>query len=61
MFHRTTLVFAMVILGAFVSLARAKDLVLAENGHSAYQIVLAESVSPSTRHGARNCRCSWNR
>src|SRR3990172_2634342 len=35
-----------------VSVASAADLVLAENGRSAYQIVLAENASPSTRHGA---------
>ncbi len=32
--------------------APAADLVLAENGKSDYQIVLADDASPSTRHGA---------
>ena len=33
-------------------LAAAQELVLAENGKSAYRIVVAEDASPSTRHGA---------
>ena len=32
--------------------AMGGDLVLAENGQSAYQIVLADNASPSTKHGA---------
>jgi len=41
-------------LGAAISAsaARADDLVLAENGRSAYRIVLADDASPSTKHGA---------
>ncbi|MFH1264252.1 MAG: DUF4838 domain-containing protein [Planctomycetota bacterium] len=32
--------------------AEAEELVLAEDGHSAYRIVVASDASPSTRHGA---------
>ena len=35
-----------------VNIASAGDLVLAENGRSAYQIVVADEASPSTRHAA---------
>jgi hypothetical protein len=43
---------AIVTVFALASQASAGDLMLAENGHSAYQIVRAESASPSTKHGA---------
>ena len=41
-----------IILCAFAFRAPAAEMVLAENGQSAYQIVLADNASPSTRHGA---------
>ena len=34
------------------SLGSAAEIVLAENGKSAYRIVVADDASPSTRHGA---------
>ena len=37
---------------AAAAAAPADELILAENGHSAYQIVLADHASPSTKHGA---------
>ena len=45
----------MIAMGLGVSVCRAasaQELVLAENGKSAYRIVVAEDASPSTRHGA---------
>ncbi len=42
----------MAALCVFVSQARSGELVLAENGQSAYRIVVAEGASPSIRHGA---------
>ena len=43
---------AMAICGAAIDTARAGELVLAENGKSAYRIVVADDASPSTKHGA---------
>jgi len=45
-------VFVTVVFCMFAAHAQAGELVLAENGKSAYRIVLAEDASPSTRHGA---------
>jgi len=41
------------VCAAAVSRARSAELVLAENGQSAYRIVVAEDASPSTKHGAK--------
>jgi hypothetical protein len=40
------------ILCTFAAQARCGDLVLAENGQSSYQIVVADGASPSIKHGA---------
>ena len=52
MFRDALCVVVMVVFCAFACHAQADELVLAENGQSAYQIVLADDASPSTRHGA---------
>lgn len=52
MCQRFTAVLVVVVLCIFTIRARAGDLVLAENGKSSYQIVLADNASPSTKHGA---------
>lgn len=52
MLRRTTWFLSIVISCVSAGLAPAVELVLAENGQSAYQIVVAENASPSTRHGA---------
>lgn len=52
MVQRTMLTVIAVVLYAFTVRAPAAELVLADSGHSAYQIVLADNASPSTRHGA---------
>lgn len=43
-------ILAVVCVSAFA--ASADELILAENGQSAYKIVLADNASPSTKHGA---------
>ena len=52
MFRDALCAVVMVVFCAFACHAQADELVLAENGQSAYQIVLADDASPSTRHGA---------
>jgi hypothetical protein len=47
---------AAVCLCMFVSRASAGEVVLAENGRSTYQIVVADDASPSTQHGAEELR-----
>jgi hypothetical protein len=42
-----------VIVCVSVVAASAAELILAENGQSAYNIVLADNASPSTKHGAK--------
>ncbi len=43
---------AVAVLLGMVADARGQDLVLAEQGRSAYRIVLSDKASPATRHGA---------
>jgi hypothetical protein len=47
-----TFLAALVVAGACYPSAGAEDLLLAENGRSAYRIVIAENASPAVRHGA---------
>ena len=47
-----TLTLCLLIVGMFASLVSAGEVVLAENGQSAYRIVVAPNASPSTKHGA---------
>jgi hypothetical protein len=44
--------FALVVSCLAIDRAAAGELVLAENGQSAYKIVVADDASPSTKHGA---------
>lgn len=48
--------FLIMALGSIANAAAATDLVLAENGQSAYKIVVADDASPSTKHGAKELR-----
>jgi hypothetical protein len=50
--YRMMTVFVVSAACAWASHARAADQVLAEGGKSAYQIVVADDASPSTKHGA---------
>ena len=52
MLQRAMLVLVAVVFCLFATGAPAGEVVLAENGQSAYQIVVADNASPSTRHGA---------
>ena len=52
MFQRMMIVLAVVMLCATAERVLAGELILAENGQSAYRIVLADDASPSTKHGA---------
>jgi hypothetical protein len=52
MFQRTAVSAVVVFFCAIGSSSSGGELVLAENGQSAYQIVVADSASPSTKHGA---------
>lgn len=52
MTERTTFLLGVILAWAMAGATSAAELVLAENGQSAYRIVLAENASPSTRHGA---------
>jgi hypothetical protein len=52
MVARVMSVFVVSVLCMFSSASWAADFVLANGGKSDYQIVVAESASPSTRHGA---------
>ena len=45
-------VFVAIVSCRSAPLHRPRELVLADGGKSAYQIVLADDASPSTRHGA---------
>jgi len=49
---RSFQVIALLFLFAPGAAARGQDLVLAEQGRSAYRIVVADNASPATRHGA---------
>ena len=52
MINYVTSLFAVAMVCTVAGAAPASELVLAENGKSAYQIVLAENASLSTKHGA---------
>ena len=52
MFRNVMLALSLLIFGSFAAHALAEELVLAENGQSAYRIVVAQNASPSTKHGA---------
>ena len=45
----------------FAGRAPADELILAENGQSAYRIVVAENASPSTKHGAEELQMFCSR
>ena len=52
MMHRTVMLLVIVAVSALAAQAAPGELVLAENGRSAYRIVLPQDASPSVKHGA---------